>query len=85
MYSKDTENLLVFVWFSIDFHRGLGLNCENTNIKMKLYFPELTFYSHEFTARISALGLPLISGKFAVNSTTCKYIQTGSHKAVMLN
>lgn len=59
---------------SDNFFRGYGPNCENTNIKLRLFLPVLTLHSEHFTAMINLLQLPMISSNFALNLTTSKCI-----------
>lgn len=61
---------------SINFRRGFGPNCTNTNVKITIRVPKPIFYSDDFTAKINLLTFPTIATKFSLNSTYSKYIQT---------
>lgn len=49
---------------SINFRRGFGPNCTNTNVKITIRVPKPFFYSDDFTAKINLLTFPTIATIF---------------------
>lgn len=70
---------------SINFCRGFGPNCENTNIKLVMSMPTFSFYADDFTAKVNVLSLPAIATRFSMTATGSEYLRTNNIEFISIS